>query len=430
MKIVYATVLEGLDRITRSLEILRYLKKKHDLFVIASGRAYGTIEEEFDRHFRIDQPPPYLEDEEAQENYLWEHNGMLMRLLKGFQPDCLILDGEKFGSRLAKKLQLPVLSVDAMQFLDRSHLDLPIPSEKFESFTQLRKELRRRKEYAHWYLLPLFFSPTPTKGKTLLAPPLLRSEVIEIPPSTEEKFLAYHWSGLDENLYLFNELDKQITVHVPVTRYRKKKETLLWEKEVANENGRVLKRRRKILPKELNDEEIEAQLPDPMPPNVHFVPASPELWGQDLARAQAVILQGEHTSIAEAIYQKKPLLLIPNLNRFDQWIYAQYVEKMGFGETHPRLTRTILEGFLERLPTYQQNLNHYFPQGNEHFFQLLDHLFKTKFQPHKKNTSHKHQHPRKKNFSSPKKRKFSPQKRTSASPKSRKTTTRNKKTQK
>ena len=409
MRIIYATKFEGLNRISRGWEILRYLRaQRHELFVIGSGRAFHRVEREFRTSFAILYPPPNhwgeIDPEEVQQK-----NRSLEKRIERFQADLMILDGESFAAQLFNKLRGPVLSIDHLHYLDKSIMEIPIPPAKRDLLIEVKQALKDRGYWANKFLLPLFFNPSPTSDKVEVIPTLIPSEVIDIPVNSEDEagFLAYYWEGILQQTKGFNELEEDILVHVPlqvqkrIQRAEKEQQQSTQEpvkKHVEQEvpkrkRGTIehrkgkkklakVVRRRRVEPTEPPPEvEVQPQeefqgrplsecLPAPEQ-HVEYIAASSERWPQDIAHCKAVVLTGDMIPIAEAIHLKKPMLLIPREDRIDQWIQAHYIEKMGFGEVHSSISRDILEGFIERLPQYKEKLQEHTSPGNKAFFDKL-----------------------------------------------------------
>jgi hypothetical protein len=152
-------------------------------------------------------------------------------------------------------------------------------------------------------------------------------------------------------------------------KYREKREQVLWEQEIEGGEG-ILRRRKQSLPSMIEQSELTIQLPPSTPYLTHKV-ASPEEWIPDLLSCRAVICDGNHTTIAEAITAQKPMLIIPKPDDFPQWCYSQYIEKIGVGECHPRLSRAIIEGFIMRIDRYREKLAS-LQNPSPQFFDLLE----------------------------------------------------------
>ena len=76
----------------------------------------------------------------------------------------------------------------------------------------------------------------------------------------------------------------------------------------------------------------------------------------DLASAKAVICNGGFTFISEAISLKKPIYSVPAIGNFEQTLNGFYVQKLGYGEYHEKMSPQKVEKFLKRLSKYQKKL--------------------------------------------------------------------------
>ena len=77
----------------------------------------------------------------------------------------------------------------------------------------------------------------------------------------------------------------------------------------------------------------------------------------DLASAKAVVCNGGFTFITEAITLKKPIYSVPAQGNFEQILNGFYVQKLGYGEYHEKMSVNKLAKFLNKLPKYQERLS-------------------------------------------------------------------------
>ena len=92
-------------------------------------------------------------------------------------------------------------------------------------------------------------------------------------------------------------------------------------------------------------------------------------FNKALISAKAVITFGGINVISEAIYLKKPLLVIPIKNQFEQALNALYIKENKYGEFYEELTEKGLKHFLNNLDNYR--VKSYKP-GNKELFNLID----------------------------------------------------------
>jgi uncharacterized protein (TIGR00661 family) len=146
-----------------------------------------------------------------------------------------------------------------------------------------------------------------------LVDPILRPGVYEKPARHERFLLAYKGAG-GENEGLRRELEK--FDRIPIRAYGFGPE--------ARSAGHVTY-------KKINSDEFL----------------------DDLAGCTAVVASAGHSLVCECLHFKKPMLLVPVAQQYEQILNASLVEKIGAGCWVRRLTGDALEDFLPRLDHYR-----------------------------------------------------------------------------
>jgi len=107
--------------------------------------------------------------------------------------------------------------------------------------------------------------------------------------------------------------------------------------------------------------------------NLRFRPFSEAAFAEDLASARAVIAGGGFTLLGEAIYLRKPLLVVPVEGQFEQHMNARYVQKLGYGQCEASLNdAAILRSFEANLSRCEDRLAAYHQDGNRQLLEALD----------------------------------------------------------
>jgi uncharacterized protein (TIGR00661 family) len=344
MRILYGVVGEGMGHATRSCVILRHLVKTHDVQIVVSGRAHAFLRKTF----------PELEVHEiAGLNMVYEDNEvkrrrtaldfikklpefaenfqMMHRLSQGFRPELVVSDFESFAYLYAKKHDLPVLSIDNMQIINRCELDVEIPDEEQASWQMAKTIVKAKLPHCDHYLITTFFFPPVRKPRTSLFPPILRDAVLDAPRATGEHVLVYQTSDT------FHDL-------VPTLQRMPGKFYVYG-----------LKR----------DEELG---------NVTLKGFSEDGFVRDLASARAVLAGGGFSLMGEAVYLGKPMLSVPLKGQFEQTLNALYLQKLGYGEYHRELSEGAIGQFLERAPEYAKNVAAHQQDRNQAILSKLDEL--------------------------------------------------------
>ncbi len=107
--------------------------------------------------------------------------------------------------------------------------------------------------------------------------------------------------------------------------------------------------------------------------NLIFRKFSDREFDKALLNCKAVITGGGINLISEALYLKKPLLVIPFKNQFEQTLNALYVKNNNYGEMYEELNEENLQKFLNNLDEYKK-CN--FKPGNRDLFRTMNRIIK------------------------------------------------------
>jgi uncharacterized protein (TIGR00661 family) len=344
MRILYGVVGEGMGHATRSCVILRHLAATHDVQIVVSGRAHAFLRRAF---------PALNVHEIAGLNMIYEDNQVqrrrtafdflkklpgfaenfetMTRLAEGFRPELVISDFESFSYLYAKQHDLPVLSIDNMQIINRCTLDVEIPPEEQASWQMAKAIVKAKLPHCDHYLITTFFFPPVRKSRTSLFPPILRDAVLDAPRSVGEHVLVYQTSDT------FHDL-------VPTLQR-------LPGKFFVYGLGR--------------DEQLG---------NVTLKGFSEDGFVRDLASARAVLAGGGFSLMGEAVYLGKPMLSVPLKGQFEQTLNALYLHRLGWGEYHRELSESAIAQFLDRAPEYARNVAQHQQDRNHAILAKLDSL--------------------------------------------------------
>ena len=166
-----------------------------------------------------------------------------------------------------------------------------------------------------FHIMTSFFFPRVKPRKNaVIYPPVIREEIYKLKPTTGDHIIVYQTSK--ESIRLVERLkalDEKFIVYG-------------FNKDEVDEN---------LTYKKFNEDEFY----------------------DDLASAKAVVCNGGFTFITEAITLKKPIYSVPAIGNFEQTLNGFYVQKLGYGEYHEKMSVKKLKIFLKRLDTYQNKLN-------------------------------------------------------------------------
>lgn len=346
MRILYGVVGEGMGHATRSMVILRHLVDSgaHEIEVVVSGRAHAFLGKAFPtlKVHEIAGLTMRYEDNEVQRRKtafdifkklpaFAENFETFTRLAEGFRPELVVSDFESFAYLFAKKYELPVISIDNMQIINRCALDVTIPADEEASFQMAKTIVKAKLPHCDHYLITTFFFPPTRKDRTSLFPPILRDGVLDAVPSDGDHVLVYQTSdNFHELVPTLQRLPGKFFVY-------------------------GLKR----------DEQLG---------NVTLKGFSEDGFVRDLASSRAVLAGGGFSLMGEAVYLHKPLLAVPLKGQFEQTLNALYLQHLGYGEYHRELDEAAIQSFLARAPEYARNLRAHKQDRNRAILAKLDSL--------------------------------------------------------
>lgn len=343
MKILYGVPGEGMGHATRSKVVIQHLLANgHDVQVVSSARAFKFLKDAFGErvheikglHFayknaQVSKLGTFLLNlKHAPENLLHNFSQYLL-INKAFEPQLVISDFESFTYFFARRHQLPIISIDNMQVMNRCKLDIRIGQEERENY-QLAKAIVKAKVpgCAHYFVTSFFEAPV-IKENTTIVPPIIRDAIQQAKPVSGNHILMYQTSSS------FAEVKQAL-------------------KKLPNETFFIYG---------MNKDETDG--------NLIFKPFSEAGFIQDLESAKAVIANGGFSFISEAVYLKKPVYTFPIKGQFEQWMNAAYIDKLGYGRHFETLDADSLKAFLYELPAFEKKLSAYHQQGNEVLFNTI-----------------------------------------------------------
>jgi len=343
MKILYGVVGEGMGHATRSHVVLEHLRKEHEVMVVASGKAHQFLR---DFHPNIVEIGGYGFAYEDGKVDAWgtlkkilgeipskapQNVRKFLELSKSFKPDAVISDFESFAYTFGKLHNIPVISIDNMQVINRCRLDVDVPAAMINDYLLAKGVVMGKLPGCYHYMITTFFDAEVVKPDTTLYPPILRKEVLDAERMKGDHVLVYLTSSTGEAaLETLQEVDAEFVVY-------------------------GLRR----------DEALS---------NVVLKDFSATGFVEDLASSRAVVATAGYSLISEAVYLRKPYLALPLAGQFEQLLNGMYLRKLGYGDYAMELTVEVLNGFLGNLNRYEKALAGHTQDGNREILSALDGL--------------------------------------------------------
>jgi uncharacterized protein (TIGR00661 family) len=348
MRILYGVVGEGMGHAMRSRVLLDHLVQHHQVQVVVSGRAHDYLQQRASEQLQVQKIWGYTLVYENNEVNAWktavqnvkgaiagwpQNVQAYFELAEQFHPDVVISDFESWSYLYAQRHDLPVISVDNMQVINRcTHAPEILAGARID-FELTRAIVKAKVPGAFHYHITTFFYPPVRKERTTLHPPILRPEILAARPDAGDHLLVYQTSTSNSEL-----------------------------PAVLRATGREC--RIYGLRRDLKEEQREA--------NLRYRPFSEAGFIDDLRTAAGVIASAGFTLMGEAVYLRRPMLAVPVTGQFEQVLNARYLAHAGYGLAADTLTEASVGAFLERLPDFTRKLAGYTQDGNQQLLQALD----------------------------------------------------------
>ncbi len=338
--IFYCVCGEGMGHAIRSGVIIDRIKEKYDVYVFSHDRAYKYLNEKFDHVYEIGGfNTVYINNKVSNTQTLIsaiQRNNTnikvgyneLYKKARKLSPNVIITDFEMYATIVSKLLQIPLITLDNIHMITQAKIDYP-PHHQ----TEMLKAKGVIKSYVvrpKFHILTSFFFPKVRSGKNaVIYPPVIREEIYKLKPTTGDHIIVYQTSK--ESVRLVQRL-KSVDENFIVYGFNK---------DIVDEN---------LTFKSFNEDEFY----------------------DDLASAKAVICNGGFTFISEAITLKKPIYSVPAIGNFEQTLNGFYVQKLGYGEYHEKMSVKKIRLFLKRLDKYQNKLNNVKRYNNDAIIRELE----------------------------------------------------------
>jgi len=335
MKILYGVNGEGMGHATRSEVVIKYLLERHDVRVVASGRALEHLSGRLPRVQEVFGPTFAMKDGQIDRWHTVQQSLRLARQqlpasarlwvssVRDWKPDVAITDFEPLTAAYARWTRTPLVAVDNINMIDRCRHDREIVGPQRDDYRVARTVVRAMVPNAREYLVTTFFRPPLARRRTTLIPPIVRPEIAAATCEPGDHLVVYA-SGAKR------QIEALKATGVPCFVY-------------GMRGG--------------PDEPVSDG-------NLELRPPSNEGFVEALRTCRGVVAGGGFSLMSEAVYLGKPLLAIPLRGQFEQVMNARYLQRSGYGMCVERTSKAALQLFLEGMGTFEDALSRYEQVGN------------------------------------------------------------------
>ncbi|MEW6534583.1 MAG: glycosyltransferase family protein [Candidatus Auribacterota bacterium] len=338
-KVVYAVSGEGRGHAGRGLAIARLMQDEIDFYFMCGGKAHDLIKSTDYNLIEL----PYL-------GFVYEKNSInqfktlirnvklymnrkeiyrnIRQKLEEIKPDAVICDFEYFVPRVANKMGIPVIQLSHQMVLLACRYYVPVSQWWHFMLAYIVTRLIINKTP---YSVGISFFQLPSlekykKRNFKLFPPLIRQHILNKKPSYDGPILVYFSCN---TFGWVVDMLKQFTAE---------KFVVYGIENTARADG-----------------------------NIEYKPISPITFLDDLVTAKAVITNGGHTLISEAVHLNKPCFAFYVHGQFEQYLNSYYLHQLNFGRRNTTRKNAMKEitAFLEEVPSLTEGLKKIDICGND-----------------------------------------------------------------
>ena len=329
VRILYGLCGEGLGHASRSRILINHLKKNgHDIRIVAGNKAYRYLSKEFEHVYEIESAQFIYKGGQASlfRTILWTlyrtmvstpHSFLkIKKIIKEFDPELLITDAEPISHAAARLSGIKRMSIDNPQAL--LYRKYKVKLGEYLSWFILFIAIKVSMLGADKYIIYDFSDEQPDDPRLLFLKPLIQDGILKQKPTYGDHVFVYQTLNPSGDICkMLKNIDETFIIYGS-------------NKDLVDEN---------LVFKTFNDNEFY----------------------QDIANAKAIITNGGFTVISEALYLKKPIYSLPINHQFEQVVNGKFVEQLGAGVYHKKLSEEKLRNFLANLDIYHKNLKMYDP---------------------------------------------------------------------
>lgn len=341
-RIIYAVCGEGFGHASRAhLVGQRFLDAGHDVMFVSSHRGLLYLRQYYGQRVReifglsFDYSQGYVDKSATVwKNLRQLHAGrqinrkLFDEVFRPFKPDLIVTDFEPFTAWWAVRNHVPFISIDNEHLLVMARLEHGLRN----IVPRFTSTLVTRLHYvgAKAYVITNFFEAPLKKRTAILAPPIVRPAVTSLTPSNAGHIVVYSTTGTHES-HLCETLNRFPDQQFLVYGFNRH----------AEMGNCILKER------------------------------STQGFLEDLASARGVVASAGSSLLAECLYLRKRMLLLPLAGQYEQIVNACYTQKLGLGIASQQLDEAALARFLRQVDEPMPQDGRILWPDNERFFDIL-----------------------------------------------------------
>ncbi len=345
--IFYAVAGEGNGHAIRAKTIIDELRKDHVVHIFSHGKGYYYLKQFFPLARILGFHMYYVNNTVSSVLTgivnIAKFPLMLLASLQyipafiKYKPDAVITDFEPFALYWAKIFNVQTISIDNQHSIINTKID----KIRGQWLTELYSRI-----VIHSFIpkpgktiITTFFPTEIIKKNTVLVPPVVKQDVLEIRKKIKSAKKKSESSRGHIFVYQTSPSYKRL---IPVLK-KIKKEFIIYGFNAEAEEG-----------------------------NLIFKKFNTKEYLEDLATADAVIINGGFTVLSEALFLGKPIFSIPIKRQFEQIVNGHYINKLQYGMAVKEITEEKFEVFLKKMEACRKNIKKIKWDNNKMLFEILN----------------------------------------------------------
>jgi uncharacterized protein (TIGR00661 family) len=342
VNILYGVCGEGMGHASRSRILIEFLSRHHDVRIVAGGKAYLFLSQQFPHVEHIESAQFIYKNDQVhlftsilRMGYRTVIHGFpslhrVQRLIIDFKPDIVLTDADPISHYAAHLAKLPRIAIDnPSAMLYRPYTVTP---QEFFSWLPLFIGIKLGMYNAHRYLIYDFFDNPSRDPRAVFLKPLIQEGLRKQKPRYGNHLFVYQSATSPSSpiLRILQQIDKQCIIYG------------------------------------FNQDHKDN--------NLAFRKFNETKFYRDLATAEAVITNGGFTVLSEALFLNKPIFSVPLKHQFEQILNGRFIQQLGMGEYHMQYDIETLQRFLNSIDTYKRVLTTYNPGHQEETLHVIEQI--------------------------------------------------------
>lgn len=350
-RILFTVCGVGFGHSPRSTELIKGLKKHHEIMIASYGDAYAYLKRHFKKPEKIawfklvfhkgelKRRATVLSNLPLLPSVISTNFSKLVKTIREFRPDIIISDFDVNSLYAAQLFNIPVIVISSLHLVEE--LNLKLSRKEKIIFYLTEKPVLRAFNGADAYVIPFFFQPEVRKENHYFFGPIVRQELLNKikaskKPAEKNQFIVYFSTEQLKALApLLERIDARFIVFGAKNRFHKN--------------------------------------------NLFFKKFSEKEFINELLKSKGVLCHGGTTTISEALVAGKPVYVCSSKKFFERYVNGLLLSQKNFGSVEEKPSMAGLQRFISGNARFKKSIAEANIQAsNDKVLRKLEQLIKQK----------------------------------------------------